>query len=310
MALAFCPQCRTKLPEGVAFCPQCGERLPVAPTSARGAGRADSPSTPSTPSAAPPAGQPPVSPPLSQPPSGSSPTPGRPDQQPEEGLGGLARRWLKTQINVSLDPLQGRRNEQEARRIENEVEQRAEKARDRAIFEAVVPQGLKDMIAETERNREAQKLESERRRRAEHEARPRADVYARFSGAVTGELRQPLPVTVNRPEEPGEALTVELDPLEPIPVAGHAFLGLWFAVPKYAGQGSYDLQYYEPRDDWDAALFQLMFDSTDEPLYWTSDYGPGVVTVEPDERTFTLRLAMEDAGSRHVDVQAVVVLPG
>ena len=206
--------------------------------------------------------------------------------------------------------MRGRQNEQEARRIEREVRDRAEEARNRAIFEAVVPQGLKDTIARMEQNKETARLESERGQRAEHEARPRAEVFARFSGAVVGELRQPIPVTVGRPDEPGGALIVTLDPLGPIPVApGHVFLGLWFAVPRYAGQGSYDLRFYEPRDDWDGTWFQMMIDTLDEPLYWTTDYGPGVVTVEADERTIGVRLAMEDSGSRHVDVDALVTLP-
>ena len=231
------------------------------------------------------------------------------DRKQEPSLGGLAKRWLKTQFNVTLDPHQGRRNEQEARSIERQMHQRVEENTQRAVADAIIPQSWKDKMADIERRREEERAESARRRRAEHEARPRAQVQARFSGGATGELAAAIPVTVGMPDEPGQPMTVELEPLEPLPVGAHALLRFSVAVPAYAGHGTYDLRFYEQRDDWDGTLVTLVLDSEDEPLYWTADYGPGVIAVGEDERTLRVRLAMEDAGSRHVDIDALITLP-
>ncbi len=301
--MAFCTGCGNRLPEGVKFCPSCGQAVAL-PT-----GSSAPAATPPPPPPPPPASSfaPPPPVPATPPPPPAAPR--REQEEPrEEGLGGLAKRWLKTQVNLSLDPHQARRDADEARRIENQMERRVEEQRDRAIADAFLPQGWK--TADLERRTREREAAAEQRRREQHAARPRADVQATFTGSVTGSFRGGVPIDVGWPGEPGEALTVNLEPLEPVDLGGgHSFEALQFAVPGFAGAGTYDLSAYESRDDWDGTWFGLMLDGSEEGYYWTAEYGPGVITVEPDGRTLRVRLAMEDSGSSHVDVDALVVLP-
>ena len=62
-------------------------------------------------------------------------------------------------------------------------------------------------------------------------------------------------------------------------------------------------------DDWDPFWFQLLLDSTDDPFYWSSDYGPGTVTVSDGERKLEIRMSMQNAASMSIFVDARVVLP-
>jgi hypothetical protein len=234
----------------------------------------------------------------------------QPQAPAEDGLGGLAKKWLKTQFNVTLDPHEGRRQEQEARRIETEMRDRVDQRVGQTAADVLIPKGWKDKMAELEAYQAQQKLADEQRRREQHEGRPRAQVQLVFTGQATGTIAQAIPVEISRPEEPGQALVVSLDPLAPIEFGGHVLYRLVVAVPRYAGHGNYDLAAYEQRDDWDGGeWFQLTLDTEDETFYWTTDYGPGVVTVDADERTLRISLAMQDSGSRSVQLDGLIVLP-
>lgn len=233
------------------------------------------------------------------------------DDQPES-LMSLAKRWLKTQTRFHGDPHRAVHDRREADELESRMEEKVEQDVGRAVLNTVMPASWKQKLSEIERQSEERKAEAVRQRRAEHEARPRAELHARFAGDVLGAIQEPTPVVVYRPEATGDALTVELEPLDPIPVGGRYFLGLQFAVPAYAGPGAYDLSAMAAQngaEEWDPLWFQLWLDTLDEPFYWVSEYGPATVTVEPGERTIRVRMAMEDAGSTKVNLDATIVLP-
>jgi hypothetical protein len=217
-------------------------------------------------------------------------------------IGGLAKRWLKNQLQVHGDPRRSYRERQESEAIEAEIEDRAKEELGRSLFNALAPAGLKEKLAGMERYKAEQEQLREERLRQEHESRPRAGVRLHLTGDVTGFLT----------EEAGEALALELSPLTEATVGGRPFQALLFAIPGYAGAGQYDLSaiaHANGMDDWDPLWFQLMLDSEDEPFYWVPDYGRGVIVVEEDERPIKVNLPMENASSERVQISATVTLP-
>jgi hypothetical protein len=233
------------------------------------------------------------------------------DRDQRETLAGLAKRWLKTQLRFHGDPIKGRHDRDEAEAIETEMRDRVGEDVGNAVFNTVLPEGWKRKLGDLERYAEDQRLEAARRERAEHEARPRADVDLTFSGDLTGRVRASLPALVSHPESDGEPLTVDLSLLEPIPVGARSFRGLQFAIPAYAGPGSYDLTalYRRLDADWDPFWFQLWLESDDEPFYWIPDYGPASVALDSDARTVRLRIPWQDAGSTRLVSDATIILP-
>jgi hypothetical protein len=227
-------------------------------------------------------------------------------------IGGLAKRWLKNQLQVHGDPRRSYRERQESEAIEAEIEDRAKEELGRSLFNALAPAGLKEKLAGMERYKAEQEQLREERLRQEHESRPRAGVRLHLTGDVTGFLTEPMPVVLNHPEEAGEALALELSPLTAATVGGRPFQALLFAIPGYAGAGQYDLStiaHANGMDGWDPLWFQLMLDSEDEPFYWVPDYGRGLIVVEEDERTIKVNLPMENASSERVQTSATVTLP-
>jgi hypothetical protein len=230
----------------------------------------------------------------------------------KETFGGLAKRWLKNQLQVHGDPRRAYRERQESDAIEERMKEKAQEDIGRAMFNTFAPAGLKEKIAGMERAKQEEEQRRDERRRAEHEARPRADVQLSVSGHVDGQLNQAMPLVLNHPETAGDALALELSPLDTAAIGGRPFEAITFAIPGYAGAGQYDLSaiaHANGMDDWDPFWFQLVLDSSDEPFYWVPDYGRAVITVEPGERTIRVRMPMENAGSERVDVTATVTLP-
>ncbi|HET8523283.1 MAG TPA: hypothetical protein VFL82_08620 [Thermomicrobiales bacterium] len=233
-------------------------------------------------------------------------------KQEEPSLGGLAKRWLKTQLRFHGDPHRGVRDRQEAQQLEQEMREKVSDDVSRTVFNAVMPTSWKQKLEDIERRTEEGKAERARQARAELEGRERAAVRLVMSGDVSGSFEGALPVTVERPEEAGESLTVELEPLDPIVLGGRSFLSFNFAIPAYHGPGHYDLSAIaqgDKGDDIDYSLFTLALDQDDEPFYWTPDYGPGTIDVGADGRTLRVKVAMEDAGSARISVDAAVELP-
>ena len=196
----------------------------------------------------------------------------------------------------------------EERQIEREMRDRVDQRIGETAMDALLP-GWKDKVAEMDAYRAQQDAERLQRQRAEHEARPRAQVQLQVTGAFQAALVAAIPVEVARPEEPGQGMQIVLEPVDPLPFDGHVFYRMQLTVPKYAGEGTYDLATYEPRDDWDHEGFALMLDTEDEMLYWTADYGPGMISVAADLRTIGISIAWQDSGGRAVQLDGVVTLP-
>jgi hypothetical protein len=233
-------------------------------------------------------------------------------KQAEKSLGGLAKRWLKTQLRFHGDPQRGVRDREEGRALEQQMREKASDDVSRTVFNAVMPASWKQKLEDIERHTEEGNVERARQARAELEGRERAAVRLVISGDVSGSFEGALPVTVDRPEETGQALSVELEPLDPIVLGGRSFLYFNFAIPDYHGPGRYDLSTIaqgDKGDEIDYSQFTLALDQDDEPFYWTADYGPGTIEVGADARALRVKLAMEDAGSARIMVDAAVELP-
>jgi len=228
-----------------------------------------------------------------------------------EGLAGLAKRWLKTQLSFDGNPVSGARRNREADAIEREMEDRIEEEVGRTVVNTLMPESWKKKLSDLEHYQEKQRAESEQRRRAEHEARPRAVVNLSFRGGVQGELRQDVPVRVTRPGEFDSSLLVELEALDPIAIDGRAFKSMVFAIPNFAGAGRYDLAAIAngPDDIIDYTQYGLMISDHEEGYYWSPDYGPALFEVDQDQRTIRIEMAFEDSGSVHIDLTGTIVLP-
>ncbi|HEX5164043.1 MAG TPA: hypothetical protein VFV93_01505 [Thermomicrobiales bacterium] len=229
--------------------------------------------------------------------------------QQEESIGGLAKRWLKTQLRFHGDPIKSHRDREEAEAIEQRIEQKAHDDATSAVVNALMPDSWKRKLESLERANEEGRIAREQQRRAEHEARQRVPLTLSLTGSVTGSVSTTVPILIEVPDEPGDPLTVDLEPLEPLEVGGHQFLGLLFAVPAYCGPGTYDLTAIEARlrdDTWDPLWFQLTIDTTDDGLYWSPDYGHATITVT--DTSIHLTMPMSNSNGIDVNVDALVEL--
>lgn len=228
----------------------------------------------------------------------------------EESIGGMAERWLKTQLRFHGDPIKARRDQQEADAIEQRMHDKVCGDATNAVVTALMPDTWKRTIASVELANEEGRVAREQQRRAEHEARPRVPTTLSLSGAVSGTVETDIPLLVHRPSQPGDALTINLEPLEPIQIGGHEFFGILLAVPEFAGPGTYDLNAIEERlrlDSWDPLWFQLTIDTTDDGLYWSPDYGPGTITVT--DTSIQLQMPMSNGNGIDVQLDALIRLP-
>ncbi len=231
-------------------------------------------------------------------------------QQHDESIGGLARRWLKTQLRFNGDPIKSRRLQQESDAIEQRMHAKAHDDVASAVVTALMPDSWKRKIASLEQANEEGRLQREERRRTEHEGRPRVPCVLTLAGHVSGTIEAEIPIRIGMPSEPGDAMTIDLEPLEPLAIGGHSFLGLLFAVPAYDGEGTYDLNALEERlrlDSWDPLWFQLTIDTTDDGLYWSPDYGRGVVSVS--DTTILVQMPMSNGNGIDVSVDLRVAFP-
>ena len=230
--------------------------------------------------------------------------------QQEDSIGGLAKRWLKTQLRFHGDPIKARRDQQEADAIEQRMHDKAHDDAANAVVTALVPESWKRKIASLERANEEGRVAREQQRLAEHEARPRVPVTITLSGTVSGTVETELPLLIHPPAQPDDALTLDIEPLEPVEVGDHTFLGLQFAVPEYDGPGKYDLVEIEERtrlDSWDPLWFRLTLDTTDDGLYRSPEYGAGSITVTDSSLHF--RAPMSNANGIDVMLDAYVAIP-
>jgi hypothetical protein len=228
-------------------------------------------------------------------------------QQQEESIGGLAKRWLKTQLRFHGDPIKSHRDREEAEAIEQRIEEKAHNDAANAVVTALMPASWKRKLEGLERANEEGRVAREQQRRAEHESRPRVPLTLSLTGDLCGSLSTNIPARFEMPVEPGAALTIDLEPLEPIEFNGHQSLGLLLAVPNYSGPGTYDLTEIEARlrdDTWDPLWFQLSIDTTDEGFFWSPDYGRATITVT--DASVHLKMPMSNANGIDVIVDALV----
>jgi hypothetical protein len=231
----------------------------------------------------------------------------------QESLGNMAKRWLRSQTKelLTTDRRERENADVEGDRIEREMKS---EATERAVF-AAVP-GLRDAVERQEARRAAAEADQERERIEELAARPLAGVGLAISGGIDGSWAGQLPASVEVDDDDG-TLRVELDAFDhDVPtLAGHPLVGWHFAVPRYAGPGTYDLsavaaELEEQGDELDYTEFCLGLGGWDEPLYWTAGTGPASVEVGDDGRSLVVRMAMEGAWGGPYEVVAQVNLPG
>ncbi|MDQ3549022.1 MAG: hypothetical protein M3439_09400 [Chloroflexota bacterium] len=230
--------------------------------------------------------------------------------QQEESIGGLARRWLKTQLRFHGDPIKSRRDQQEAQALEQRMHDKAHDDASNAVVTTLMPESWKRKIASLERANEEGRIARDQQRRNEHEARMRVPFSLTLAGAVTGSVETEIPLLIHPPVEPGDALAIELVPLEPFEIGSRPFLGMHVAVPAFVGAGEYDLNALEERlqlTSWDPLWFQLSLDTFDDALFWTSEYGQGTVTVT--DTSIRIQLPMSNGNGTDVLVDARIDIP-
>jgi hypothetical protein len=249
----------------------------------------------------------------------------------DEGLGGLARRWLKARTEELVT------TDRHARENADAVADQAERqARDEMVEQAVYTAlpGLKRMKEQSEqaaRDREATRFQE---RQAELAARPLATVRMAIGGAATDRWQGQLPALVEvlppapvgQDDEDGyadpdpyaaePALHVELAPpagAEPM-IAGAPLRELAFFVPGYAGDGTYDLvasamARREANAEPDYLDWHLEFVDDDEGFYFYPDAGPSSVSVTDGGRRIDVAIRLSGARG-DLAVRAEIVLPG
>lgn len=240
----------------------------------------------------------------------------------DNSIGGLAKRWLKSKVTELTSG--DRHTVSDARITQNRAEHQ--------LKETVTGEALKTAfpaLRRMEEQRDAAKAEREQRYRDEVRAKPKAGVEISVTGDVTGSWSGELPVDVERVprdryDAEGESLPSISDDLvveivildEDAPtVGGVPLLGWRLVVPDYRGSGVYDYaaivrEREAAGDELDYGDLHLMLGTTDEPYYWTPDYGPGTVTVDADSGTLDVRMAMQSASSTcDVTGRLTVALP-
>jgi hypothetical protein len=211
----------------------------------------------------------------------------------EEGLGGLARRWLRAK---KTELLAGTRASQQAASTEegNAWRDLSNRAASDAMY-AAFP-GLRRMRDK----QDAAKAQQAADAREEVLALPRFRVEVGVTGDVSGSASGDMPVRVEvsdgDPEEnepPSLTLSVETteDGEGALPLGGQPLLGLRLVVRPFTGPGSYDLS--AAGDDADPLDYVFELGNRDEPFYWSPDIGAGSVTV--GDGTFDVRMTMSGA---------------
>lgn len=231
----------------------------------------------------------------------------------DEGLGGLAKRWLKAKAKevTTSDRHERQRADQEADRTERRLREQAE----RGVLHTAFP-ALRRLEEQQEAARQQAEAERQQHRRAELEDRATARVRLSFSGTVAGDWSGALPTRVEIiPAEPQDddqpdrdpyaaqpELRVDLTPLDesrPV-VGGRRFHGWRFAVPGYSGPGTYDLVAIglarrEAGTEPDYLDWDLSF-GDDDPFYFYPDAGPATVTIGDGARYVKVSMTLGSSG--------------
>lgn len=222
-------------------------------------------------------------------------------------LTGLARRWLKTQLQFHGNPQRAYRDRQEAHALEQEMRDQAGDEIGRAIFNAVMPGEWKRKINSLDEQRVEQELRRTQRRRAEHLALPRADVTLTFRGAIRGTIEAEMPARITWPGEEGVFATIELEPLTPLDVVGRIFNGLRIALPARDAESgaAVNLSSAVARyaRDWDPLDAQVWFDGADEPFFWSDVYGSAHLWPAPGLDMLQFLMPVQNAAGERVSIE-------
>jgi hypothetical protein len=161
------------------------------------------------------------------------------------------------------------------------------------------------IAAEVEEKKAADAAAAEAASHADRESRAAGGgTHLVLAGEVSATLDSGLAVDVDR--EDG-ALWVNIEPVDPIEVQGGTFTGIGFGVPQYHGPGSYDIATV-PENEVDYTLFTIAMGDQSEGYLWHPSYGPGTVTVSPDESSADIHFLYQSPGGGQVDVTGTVSL--
>lgn len=234
----------------------------------------------------------------------------------QEGLGGLAKKWLKAKAQELTTADRQKRDA-----AEHEADETGRELKNESIGEAVmtaVP-GLRKLRDRQQAGAAAAEEALAQERRDELAARPVAHLHLQASGAITdaweGDVPALLEVVAPEPEATDDEgaepyidpdpyadrprLTVDLGPLvEASAVPGKVPMhGWWFEVAGFAGAGTYDLAAIGmARRAADAEPeyieWELAFGEDDRRFYFQPDIGPSSVTVSADLRRLDVSMSM------------------
>jgi hypothetical protein len=120
-------------------------------------------------------------------------------------------------------------------------------------------------------------------------------------GAVNGAVESGLAA---RTERDDDVLTVTVEPVDPVPLAGGTFAGFTFAVPAGAGPGTHDLG----TTDVSSMQYELWLEEAQEGYFWAPEYGPGIVKISADGKTMDVQFVYQDPGSHRIELEGTVKL--
>jgi hypothetical protein len=181
--------------------------------------------------------------------------------------------------------------------------------------------GLSSLLGKAEKWLEDQGVTKEvlEKARADHDAREADEAEDRAAGeradraSSVGHSRVTLRGAVNgavdsglaaRTEREDDVLTVTVEPVDPVPLAGGTFTGFTFAVPAGAGPGTHDLG----TTDVSSMQYELWLEEAQEGYFWTPEYGPGIVTISGDGKTMDVQFVFQDPGSNRIELEGTVSL--
>lgn len=238
-----------------------------------------------------------------------------------EGLGGLAKKWLKAKA-TELVTADKRTREQASYEADTTEKQLKDDAIGEAILTAVP--GLRRLRDSQEAHAAAAEQRRHEEREAELAARPTVAVELVVTGAVDARWNgtSQTAVEIRRPyEQDPDDDWVDPDPfadqptlvVDLAPITGDAaspMLGWRFEIPGYTGAGEYDLAAIgmarraanaEP----DYVDWALALDEGDLQFYFQPDTGPSSVRLSDDRRRIDVTMSTVGA---HGDLAATAVL--
>jgi hypothetical protein len=227
-------------------------------------------------------------------------------------LTGLARRWLKTQLQFHGNPQRAHRDRQEADALQFEMRERVHDEVGRALFNTVVPAEWKRKLNGLEEQRIEQGRLRAERRRAEHLALPRADVTLVLRGALRGTISGEIPARFEWPDDGGAFVTLELEPAMSMDVDGRPFGGIRMALPVREARSGAPINLTRAAEqfasDWDPLDTHLWFADSEDAFYWSEEYGSAHFWPAPGLETLQFLMPVQNAAGERVSIEGSVTL--